>query len=154
MKPTVAGHYVGALEQARSRRLHRCALGTKVTCSAATASTARWTASTAEETIPPANAGHSRQGRGVCDNNLIAAANCAGVANIIYVSIVGIDRIPPPYDKAKLRVEEALAASQVGRTIIREQLTQFHSPIQTTFAIRSDSPAPALIAIKGARFLN
>ena len=47
----------------------------------------------------------------VSADNLIAAARRAKTANIIYVSIVGIDRIPMPYYKAKLRVEEALTAS-------------------------------------------
>ena len=81
-------------------------------------------------------------------NNLISAARRAGVDNIIYVSIVGIDRIPMGYYKTKLRVEEALAASGLGHTIIR--VTQFHDLIETTFAIQRFSPA--LIAIKGVRF--
>jgi len=40
--------------------------------------------------------------------NLITAARKAGVSHIVYVSIVGIDRIPLPYYKTKLRVERAL----------------------------------------------
>ncbi len=47
----------------------------------------------------------------VSADNLIAAAQRAKTANIIYVSIAGIDRIPMPYYKVKLRVEEALTAS-------------------------------------------
>ena len=84
----------------------------------------------------------------VSANNLISAALRAGVANIIYVSIVGIDRIPMPYYKAKLRVEEALAASGLGHTIIR--VTQFHDLIETMFSVQRFSPA--LFAIRGARF--
>ena len=84
----------------------------------------------------------------VSANNLISAARRAGVDNIIYVSIVGIDRIPMGYYKAKLRVEEALAASGLGHTIIR--VTQFHDLIETMFAIQRFSPA--LVAIKGVRF--
>ena len=64
------------------------------------------------------------------------------------MSIVGIDRIPLPYYKAKLRVEEALTASGLGHTIIRA--TQFHDLIETIFSIQRFSPA--LIAIKGVRF--
>ncbi len=64
------------------------------------------------------------------------------------MSIVGIDRIPLPYYKAKLRVEEALAASGLGHTIIR--VTQFHDLIETMFSIQRFSPA--LFAIKGVRF--
>jgi uncharacterized protein YbjT (DUF2867 family) len=84
----------------------------------------------------------------VSAGNLIAAARRAGTANIIYVSIVGINRIPLPYYKAKLRVEEALTASGLGHTIIR--VTQFHDLIETIFSIQRFSPA--LIAIKGVRF--
>ena len=84
----------------------------------------------------------------VSANNLIAAARRTGVDNIIYVSIVGIDRIPMGYYKAKLRVEEALAASGLGHTIIR--VTQFHDLIETMFAIQRFSPA--LFAIRGVRF--
>ena len=84
----------------------------------------------------------------VSAGNLIAAARRAGTANIIYVSIVGINRIPLPYYKAKLRVEEALSASGLGHTIIR--VTQFHDLIETIFSIQRFSPA--LIAIKDVRF--
>ena len=64
------------------------------------------------------------------------------------MSIVGIDRIPLPYYKAKLRVEEALTASGLGHTIIR--VTQFHDLIETTFSVQRFSPA--LFAVKGVRF--
>ena len=46
--------------------------------------------------------------------NLIDAATRAGVEHLIYISIAGIDRIPLPYYKAKLRAEEALSASSIG----------------------------------------
>ena len=42
----------------------------------------------------------------VAADHLFGAARRAGVAHIIYVSIVGIDAIPLPYYKTKLRVEE------------------------------------------------
>src|SRR6201991_97143 len=84
----------------------------------------------------------------VSATNLISEARRAGVDNIIYVSIVGIDRIPLGYYKSKLRVEEALAASGLGHTIVRA--TQFHDLIETTFSIQRFSPA--LLAIKGVRF--
>ncbi len=80
--------------------------------------------------------------------NLISAARRAGTSNIIYVSIVGIDRIQLPYYKTKVRVEEALAASGLGHTISR--VTQFHDLIETMFSAQRFSPA--LIAIKGVRF--
>lgn len=79
---------------------------------------------------------------------LIAAARRAGVEHLIYVSIVGIDDIPLPYYKAKLAVEEALATSGVGHTVLRA--TQFHNLIETTFAAQRFSPV--LCALRGVRF--
>jgi uncharacterized protein YbjT (DUF2867 family) len=64
------------------------------------------------------------------------------------VSIVGIDRIPLPYYKTKLRVERTLEASGVGHTVLRA--TQFHDLIKMSFAVQRFSPA--LFAIKGVRF--
>ncbi|OBK74848.1 SDR family oxidoreductase [Mycobacterium sp. 1274761.0] len=84
----------------------------------------------------------------VAATQLISAARRAGTTNILYVSIVGIDRIPLPYYKTKLRVEEALAGSGLGHTIIR--VTQFHDLIATMFSAQRFSPA--LLAFKGARF--
>jgi uncharacterized protein YbjT (DUF2867 family) len=80
--------------------------------------------------------------------NLITAARRAGVAHIIYVSIVGIDRIPLPYYKTKLRVERALESSGVGHTVLRA--TQFHDLIKAIFTIQRFSPA--LWTLRGVRF--
>lgn len=70
--------------------------------------------------------------------NLIAAARRAGVAHVVYVSIVGIDQIPLPYYKTKLRSEQALEASDVAHTVMRA--TQFHDLIKMTFSIQRFSP--------------
>ena len=56
---------------------------------------------------------------------LAAAARAAGVGHLVYVSIVGIDRIPLPYYARKLAAERALAASGQPHSILRA--TQFHS---------------------------
>ena len=80
--------------------------------------------------------------------NLITAARRAGVAHIVYVSIVGIDRIPLPYYKTKLRVERDLEASSVGHTVLRA--TQFHDLIKMSFSIQRFSPL--LWTLKGVRF--
>jgi uncharacterized protein YbjT (DUF2867 family) len=80
--------------------------------------------------------------------NLIAAARQAGVEHIVHVSIVGIDRIPLPYYKTKLRVERTLEASGVGHTV--QRATQFHDLINTTFSIQRFSPA--LWTLRGLRF--
>ena len=80
--------------------------------------------------------------------NLVTAARRAGVGHIVYVSIVGIDRIPLPYYKTKLRVERALEASGVGHTVLRA--TQFHDLINTMFSIQRFSPL--LWTLRGVRF--
>jgi uncharacterized protein YbjT (DUF2867 family) len=80
--------------------------------------------------------------------NLITAARAAGVPHIIYVSIVGIDRIPLPYYKTKLRVEQALEASGVGHSVMRA--TQFHDLVKTSFTVQRF--APLLGTLKGVRF--
>ena len=80
--------------------------------------------------------------------NLITAARKAGVAHIVYVSIVGIDKIPLPYYKTKLRVERALESSGVGHTVLRA--TQFHDLIKAIFSIQRFSPL--LCTLRGVRF--
>ncbi|WP_226480793.1 SDR family oxidoreductase [Natrinema amylolyticum] len=56
---------------------------------------------------------------------LLEAAADAGVSNFLYVSIVGVDKIPFSYYEHKLAAERAVAASAVPSTIVRA--TQFHS---------------------------
>jgi uncharacterized protein YbjT (DUF2867 family) len=55
---------------------------------------------------------------------LLAAARRAGVRHVIYVSIVGIDRVPYPYYRHKLAAEDRIRSSPVPWTILRG--TQFH----------------------------
>ncbi|MGB3324934.1 MAG: NAD(P)H-binding protein [Mycolicibacterium fortuitum] len=80
--------------------------------------------------------------------NLIEAVRRKGVGHLIYVSIVGIDDIPLPYYKTKLRVEQALEMSGVGHTILRA--TQFHELIEKTFSTQRFSPL--LWTLRGVRF--
>jgi uncharacterized protein YbjT (DUF2867 family) len=80
--------------------------------------------------------------------NLITAARKARVPHIVYVSIVGIDRIPLPYYKTKLRVERALESSGIGHTVLRA--TQFHDLIKMSFAMQRF--APLLCTLRGVRF--
>jgi uncharacterized protein YbjT (DUF2867 family) len=62
---------------------------------------------------------------------LAHAARAAGVAHLVYVSIVGIDRIPFPYYVRKLAAEHALVSSGVPYSILRA--TQFHSFVDLLF---------------------
>jgi uncharacterized protein YbjT (DUF2867 family) len=80
--------------------------------------------------------------------NLLDAARRAAVAHVVYISIVGVDRIPLPYYKTKLRVEQVLATSDVGHTVLRA--TQFHDLIARMF--RAQRLSPLLFALRGVSF--
>ena len=56
---------------------------------------------------------------------LLAAARDAGVKHLVFLSIVGVDRIPYFYYRDKVAIEEAIEASGIPFTILRA--TQFHS---------------------------
>jgi uncharacterized protein YbjT (DUF2867 family) len=58
--------------------------------------------------------------------------------HLLYVSIVGIDRIPYRYYKRKLACEQRIASSGIGYTILRA--TQFHELI--AFAFRGAERLP------------
>ena len=55
---------------------------------------------------------------------LAEAARRAGIRHLLYVSIVGVDRIPVAYYRHKLAAEQLVRASGVPWTIVRG--TQFH----------------------------
>lgn len=61
-------------------------------------------------------------------DRLLEAAADAGVSNVVYVSIVGIDDIPYSYYQHKLTAERAVEASDVPSTVLRS--TQFHPFLQ------------------------
>lgn len=80
--------------------------------------------------------------------HLLAASRRGGVNHVVHVSIVGIDRIPLPYYRTKLRVEHELEASGLPHTVLRA--TQFHDLIATTFSVQRFSPV--LLAVRGVKF--
>ncbi|MEU4175432.1 SDR family oxidoreductase [Streptomyces sp. NPDC026589] len=55
---------------------------------------------------------------------LIDAAERAGTPHLLYISIVGVDRLPLGYYTVKRRVERMIEDSGLGSTILRT--TQFH----------------------------
>jgi uncharacterized protein YbjT (DUF2867 family) len=57
-------------------------------------------------------------------DRLLDAARGAARPHIVYVSIVGVDRIPTTYYRAKLAAEEAVVRSGLPWTLLRT--TQFH----------------------------
>src|SRR3990170_4557130 len=56
---------------------------------------------------------------------LLEVAKAAGVSHFLYISIVGIDRIPLPYYKAKLAAERLIEESAVPYSI--QRAPQFHT---------------------------
>jgi uncharacterized protein YbjT (DUF2867 family) len=59
--------------------------------------------------------------------NLLQAARAVGTPHLVYISIVGVDRIPYRYYQAKLEAERLIEASGLPWTILRT--TQFHQLI-------------------------
>lgn len=56
--------------------------------------------------------------------NLMEAAARAGVRHVVYISVIGANRLPLGYFRAKLGAEQAVAASGVPYTTLRA--AQFH----------------------------
>ncbi|MCF1594206.1 SDR family oxidoreductase [Streptomyces muensis] len=75
---------------------------------------------------------------------LIAAARRAGVRHLVYISIVGVDRVPFGYYKAKLAVERLVEESGLGWTVLRA--TQFHDLVVRVLGILAKSPVMLLPA--------
>ncbi|MFJ9040787.1 SDR family oxidoreductase, partial [Streptomyces sp. NPDC102406] len=61
--------------------------------------------------------------------HLIEAARDAGVRHVVYISIVGVDRVPLRYYRAKYAVERLVEGSGLGWTVLRT--TQFHAFVRT-----------------------
>jgi uncharacterized protein YbjT (DUF2867 family) len=74
---------------------------------------------------------------------LTEAARSAGVAHLVYISIVGIDHIPYSYYRRKREAEEIIAASGVPYTNLRA--TQFHSLVD--FLISKAARVPLVLPL-------
>ncbi|MEU8622200.1 NAD(P)H-binding protein [Streptomyces sp. NPDC048623] len=70
--------------------------------------------------------------------NLVAAAGRAGVRHLVYISIVGVDRVPFPYYRTKLACEKIVEGSGLGWTILRT--TQFHDLVHRFLALFAKAP--------------
>ncbi|MCQ4194893.1 SDR family oxidoreductase [Streptomyces parvulus] len=73
-------------------------------------------------------------------SNLVAAARRAGVAHLVHISIVGVDRVPLGYYRSKLAAERVIEESGLGWTLLRA--TQFHDLVARM--LRSLAKAPVL----------
>ena len=67
----------------------------------------------------------------------------AGVQHVVYISIVGIDRIPFPYYKSKLAVEEIIKQSGVPWSILRA--TQFHYFVDLLLQVLTKLPLVTIV---------
>ncbi|MET7379125.1 NAD(P)H-binding protein [Streptomyces sp. NPDC005526] len=76
--------------------------------------------------------------------HLIAAARKAGVGHLVYISIVGVDRVPFGYYRSKLAVEKLIEESGLGWTVLRA--TQFHDLLVTLFGVLAKPPVVLLPA--------
>ena len=72
------------------------------------------------------------------DRALAEAAADAEVSHLLYISIVGVDRIPIKYYRLKLAAEQIVEQSGVPYTILRA--TQFHDYVRSVFATLARVP--------------
>ncbi|WP_217239578.1 SDR family oxidoreductase [Streptomyces sp. AC555_RSS877] len=76
--------------------------------------------------------------------HLVGAARRAEVGHLVYISIVGVDRVPFGYYRTKLAVERQIEASGIGWTVLRT--TQFHDLLAQVFQVLAKSPVLPLPA--------
>lgn len=78
-------------------------------------------------------------------DHLIAAAGAGpGPPHLVYISIVGVDRLPAGYYRAKLAVEQRVRESGLPCTI--QRATQFHDLVLSVLRLLARSPVVLLPA--------
>lgn len=88
------------------------------------------------------------KGDEIAARNLTAAARDAGVRHLVLISVIGADRMPIGYFRAKAEAERVIAESSVPFTVLRAaQLHDFVLPVA-----RSLSRMPLLPVLGGLRF--
>jgi uncharacterized protein YbjT (DUF2867 family) len=80
--------------------------------------------------------------------NLVRAARDAGAPHLVYISIVGIDRVPLGYYRSKLAVEGLVTGARLPWTILRA--TQFHNLLVRLFS--AQRRLPVLLSPAGVSF--
>jgi uncharacterized protein YbjT (DUF2867 family) len=101
----------------------------------------------AETIVHCASSGHGH-GDIEATRQLVDAAVQAGVRHLVYISIVGVDRVPFGYYRAKLAAEGIVATGRVPWTILRS--TQFHSLLLR--AVQVQGRLPVLLVPRGISF--
>ncbi len=74
---------------------------------------------------------------------MIQAAQAANVQHFVYISIVGIERIPYPYYKAKVAAEQVVRQGGVPYSILR--ITQFHTLLDLFLGMFNRLPGIAFL---------
>lgn len=92
-------------------------------------------------------ADYRRPQRDVEQARVLLEATREGRPHVVYISIVGIDRVPFGYYRAKLAVEELLAGSGLPWTVLRT--TQFHD-LALLFLMLATKP-PIAVLPRGIR---
>lgn len=80
----------------------------------------------------------SRAGEADLARTLIKASTRAGCPHLVYISIVGVDRVPLGYYQGKLAAERLIEHSGSPYTILRS--TQFHDLLRAIFAGAAKAP--------------
>lgn len=80
------------------------------------------------------------------DAGKVASKDAAPAPHLIYVSIVGVDRIPLGYYKGKSESEQVFARSGLPYTI--QRATQFHDLLRTMFATAAKAPVVPVPALR------
>lgn len=73
---------------------------------------------------------------------VVEAARLAGEPHLVYISIVGVDRVPLGYYRGKLAAEQLIERSGLPYTILRA--TQFHALLRVVFAFAYAARSPVM----------
>lgn len=88
------------------------------------------------------------KGDDIAARNLAEAAKLAGTSHLILISVIGADKMPIGYFRAKAAAERVIAESGIAWTVVRAaQLHDFVLPMVKTLARMPLTPAP-----RGLRF--
>lgn len=87
------------------------------------------------------------KGDEVATGNLARAAARAGVQHLVYISVIGADRVPLAWFRSKLAAERAVADSGVPSTTLRA--AQFHDLVFTM--LQKLAKSPVIPAPRGLR---
>jgi uncharacterized protein YbjT (DUF2867 family) len=90
----------------------------------------------------------AQKGDDVATRNLVGAATRAGVRHVVYISVIGADRVPLGWMRMKLAAERALAESSLPWTTLRA--AQFHDLVYKT--VRAMARMPVVPVPGGLRF--